>query len=264
MHPDRITQIVQFALARARREDFGFGYLGEIHLLKLLYLADLAHAEAHGGESYTGISWVFFNFGPWSRDAWEHLESVLAAPEIEPRNQIAGAFERRTYRFRYERDGDDAFFALDSKLPPVVTRAVSSAVHEFGADTKRLLHHVYNTLPMRGTIPGSVIDLSQFVVGEAIQARITQVVAPALSKTQQKKADDAQARLRESIAAKAAAKQAARVIPPALNAQELAALEELTRVLTEDEDEVPTDLHGDLVFSPELWQSNFRTEHGLS
>ena len=61
MHPDRITQIIQFALARARREEFGFGDLGEIHLLKLLYLADLAHAEAHGGESYTGISWVFFS-----------------------------------------------------------------------------------------------------------------------------------------------------------------------------------------------------------
>jgi len=36
------------------------------------------------------------------------------------------------------------------------------------------------------------------------------------------------------------------------------------RALAEDEDQAPTDLHGDLVFSPELWQSNFRTEHGLS
>jgi hypothetical protein len=265
MHTDRITQIIQFALARARREDHGFGDLGVIHLLKLLYLADLAFAEAHGGESFSGIPWVFYHFGPWNREAWEHTVAVLEAPEIEPRSQISGAFERRTYRFRYERDGDEVFSALDSRLPLEVTRTVSSAVHEYGADTKRLLHHVYNTTPMRATIPGCPIDFSRFIIGEATQVRTAQAAPPELSKTQQKKADDAKAHLRDSIATKAAARQAALLIPlPALNEKELAALEELTRILSEDEDQAPMDLHGEMVFSPEFWSSDFRREHGLS
>ena len=137
--------------------------------------------------------------------------------------------------------------------------------HEYGADTKRLLHHVYNTAPMRATIPGNPIDFSRFVIGEATQARTALVAAPELSKTQQKKADDAKAHLRGCIASKAAARQAARIVPlPALNEEELAAMEEITRILSEDEDQAPMDLHGEMIFSPEFWSSEFRREHGLS
>ena len=49
-----------------------------------------------------------------------------------------------------------------------------------------------------------------------------------------------------------------------MNEKELAALEELTRILSEDEDQAPMDLHGEMVFSPEFWSSDFRREHGLS
>jgi len=264
MHPDRITQIIQFALAKARREDFGIGDLGVIHLLKVLYLADLAYAQTHAGETYTDIQWVFHNFGPWSKDAWGHTVDVLEAPEIEPHTQIASSFERKTYRFRDEREGDEVFFSLERSLPPEVSQAVGAAVHEYGSDTKGLLHYVYNTAPMRATVPGDRIDFTGLDDMGLTQARAPQMTAPTLSITQQKKADHAKALLRESIAAKAAARQAARIIPlPTLNEKELAALEELTRILSEDEDQAPTNLHGELVFSPEFWRSDFRREHGL-
>jgi hypothetical protein len=263
MHLDRIAQIIRFALARARREDHGYGDLGMIHLIKLLYLADLAYARTHAGETYTGIPWKFHHFGPWEKGAWETSVSVLDAPDIELK-VAPGAFERKTFRLRDHGEADQINAELERVLPSEVTREVVSAVHEFGTDTKRLLHHVYTTEPMRAAIPGASISFDG-LEGPTPYTLIPLVIAPAISKTQQNNVDAAKAKLRESIAAKAAVRQAARVIPlPALNERELAALEELNRLLAEDEDPASTDLHGEMVFSPELWNSDFRRVHGLS
>lgn len=264
MNPDRVAQVIQFALAKAGRENFGFGDLGVIHLLKLLYLADYAFAQGHGGETFTGIPWVFHHFGPWNKEAWSHTTAVLEAPGIEPRVHLAGAFEKRTFRFKDKREGDEIFYNLDRLLPHEVSRAVGAAVHEYGSDTKRLLHYVYKTPPMRAAIPGASIDFAEFAISDPPRISPPQLDTPSASNTQKRKEEEARARLRESIAEKAASRQNARVNPyPPLNEREIEALNEITRLLSEDEDQAPTDLHGELVFSPEFWQSDFRREHGL-
>jgi len=233
-------------------------------LLKLLYLADLAYAQAHAGETYTGIEWEFHNFGPWSKSAWERAVVVLDAPAIECRTQIRGAFERTTFRFMDKDDADGIFLQLDHLLPPVIVREVGTAVHEFGSDTKRLLHHVYKTAPMRTALPGDRIDFTG-VPNPSASVSFQKPEIQQLSNTQQKKVDAAQARLRASIKEKAEARKATRVVPwSVLSAKEMAALEEITRILSEDEDQAPTDLHGEMVFTPEFWRSDFRREHGLS
>lgn len=264
MNPERVTQIIRFALAKAGREDFGYGDLGVIHLLKLLYLADFAFAQAHKGETFTGIDWYFHHFGPWNKDAWSHAIAVLDSPEIEPITRFAGGFEKKTFRFRDSQDGDEIFIQIDELLPKEVSRTVGAAVHEYGSDTKRLLHHVYTTPPMRATVPGARIDFMEFATEVGGIVPLPKIEAPNISKTQQKRIEDGKARLRESIAAKAAQKQKARVNPyPPLNEEEAGALEEITRILSEDEDQAPTELHGAMTFSPEFWQSDFRREHGL-
>lgn len=264
MNPDRVSQVIQFALAKAGREDFGFGDLGVIHLVKLLFLADYAFSQGHGGETFTGIQWVFHHFGPWNKEAWSQTTAVLEDPGIEPRAHLAGAFEKKTFRFRDRREGDEIFYHLERLLPHEVTRAVSAAVHEYGSDTKRLLHYVYKTPPMRAAIPGEPIDFSELPGGDLPPFRPAQSEAPSISNTQKRKEEEVRARLRESIAAKAATRQIARINPyPPLNEKEVEALDEITRLLSEDEDQAPLDLHGELVFSPEFWQSDFRREHGL-
>ena len=37
-----------------------------IHLIKCVYLADLAYDKEHNGQTYTGIPWRFYHFGPWA------------------------------------------------------------------------------------------------------------------------------------------------------------------------------------------------------
>jgi hypothetical protein len=56
LNPARIEAVLGYALAVAAQADHPRDReLGPIHLLKYLYLADLAHAETHGGESYSGV-----------------------------------------------------------------------------------------------------------------------------------------------------------------------------------------------------------------
>lgn len=262
MNQEKVAQIIRFALAKARREDHGSGSLGVIHLLKLLYLADLAHSQAHGGESFTGISWIFYHYGPWDKGAWETTTAVLEDPEIESVAYTGQNFEKRTYRFIDESLAHRLFEDLDTSLPKEVTRAVGNAVHEFGSDTNRLLHYVYLTDPMRAANPGGPI---YFPAGPPPFPGKPLEQPPSLSATKRKKIEEAKAQLRATIAARAAEKQAKRVVPPpVLNERECAALEELTRLLGEDEDGVPADFHGDLTFSQDFWTSEFRREHGLS
>ena len=210
MRQDRISQIVRFALARAKQEDHGFQDLGVIHILKLLYLADLAYARTHGGATFTEVPWIFFHFGPWERESWGFCGTVLDAPEIEKRAR-GGAFERTTFRLVNEEEADHLYQELDRTLPSEVSREVRWAVHEFGTDTKRLLHHVYKTEPMLRAVPGQPIDFSGFQA-LTYQGQLAPVV-PAPSRTQQKRAEEAKRQLRDSIAEKAAVRQAARVVP---------------------------------------------------
>jgi hypothetical protein len=55
MDQDRIDHVIQLAVLVAGREDDPFDReLGPIHLIKYVYLADLAHAERHGGRRTRG------------------------------------------------------------------------------------------------------------------------------------------------------------------------------------------------------------------
>ena len=59
MDQTRVAALLEFALATAAREDLGERELGEIHLLKMVYLADLAYAKTHQGQTLTKVPWVF-------------------------------------------------------------------------------------------------------------------------------------------------------------------------------------------------------------
>ncbi len=79
MNPARIEEVFGYALAVAAQADHPRDReLGPIHLLKYLYLADLAHAETHDGETYSGVSWRFHKFGPWAVEAFQQIEPAMA------------------------------------------------------------------------------------------------------------------------------------------------------------------------------------------
>lgn len=76
---DKIDLIIQFALLAAGDEDDFFDrQLGPIHLIKYVYLADLSFAKRNNGESFTGVDWEFYKFGPWSQQVNERVEPALS------------------------------------------------------------------------------------------------------------------------------------------------------------------------------------------
>jgi hypothetical protein len=54
MDINKVDLLLKYILAAAGQEDYGNREVGPIHLIKYVYLADLAFAEKHEGETFTG------------------------------------------------------------------------------------------------------------------------------------------------------------------------------------------------------------------
>jgi hypothetical protein len=54
MNINKVDLLLKYILAVAGQEDYGNREVGPIHLIKYVYLADLAFAEKHGGETDHG------------------------------------------------------------------------------------------------------------------------------------------------------------------------------------------------------------------
>lgn len=135
--------MIQHALVAASELEFPYNSLTTTALIKLVYIADLVHAERHG-MSFTGARWLFLHFGPWA---------AMVDARLEPATRAIGG-EIRTF------DGGIAFGAgrgtearPPGEVPVVVRIAVRSAVVKFQGETSRLLHFVYRTGPMLRAAP---------------------------------------------------------------------------------------------------------------
>jgi hypothetical protein len=167
----RIDQLLQFVLATAGQEDdFADRQLGPIHLIKYAYLADLAYAEDHSGETFTHIPWRFHHFGPWSAEVYERiypaLQEVGAACKSVP-SKYEGDFTR------WSLVDDELYRRLGGELPSSVVRSVKQYVHKFSGSTEDLLHFVYTTWPMLRSKPEEIID---FTLSVSLAERLNKAI----------------------------------------------------------------------------------------
>lgn len=157
---ERIDRLIQFALLTAGQEDeYVDRWLGPIHLVKYVYLADLAHARTNEGKTYTGIPWKFHNYGPWDYPCFERIEPALAAINAEKKVISSQQFEDDYNRWCIK--DSQLHDELQQKLPIGVAGAITKFVHQFGTDTNGLLHYVYKTLPMINAAPGETLDFTK-------------------------------------------------------------------------------------------------------
>jgi hypothetical protein len=154
----RIHNILKFALAVAsQNDDWRSRELGPIHLIKYLYLADLAFAREHEGKTYTGLSWRFHKFGPWCEEAFNELDPALSSINAEKKN-ISSKYEDDFTRWK----NMDPYLAddLEKNLEVTVSLRIKWAVQKFGPDTEDLLHYVYDTKPILNACPGNFLDFT--------------------------------------------------------------------------------------------------------
>lgn len=213
MNAARVDLVIQYALLEAgRQDDFFDRELGPIHFVKYVYLADLAHAERHGGESFTGAPWKFFHYGPWAPEVHDRIRPALAAIDAEEKTISSSRYESDF--IRWSKVDDELHAEIERQLPSEVVSLLKRCVRTFGKDTSELLHFVYATPPMLRAAPNESLRFEQ---APSSPATTTEGAAP-LSVKQQKRQDarerETKKRVAEKIAQRRAQQSARRAAPP--------------------------------------------------
>lgn len=181
-------------------DDFKDRSLGPIHIIKYLYLADLALAAKNGGQTFTGIRWRFHHFGPWATEAWESLDRALGKTGAT-KNTFESQYDDKE-NVRWVWKDDVAYVEHERELPLVVVSAIRRAVHQFGTDTFPLLHHVYKTEPMLNAAPEEYLDFSFAVPDESHASKGGDVIDMSLSKKKMKARKKRLQELKDRVRAK--------------------------------------------------------------
>jgi hypothetical protein len=206
MNIDRVDKIIQYALLVAGEEDdFRDRQLGPIHLIKYVYLADLAYAEYNNGESFTGVKWQFYKFGHWAQEVHQRIEPALLFINAEKKTFQSNYGDKEEW-IRWRADDDSSMNDLKQELPLIVKSTLQSDVHRFGQATSELLAYVYSTEPMLSAAPNEFLSFSTFKT-PPIHPLPEQRSKNVLSKKKQKKLKEKMRNLKAKAAEKLAAKR---------------------------------------------------------
>lgn len=258
MDPARLDLVVQYALAAAAQEDDPWHReLGPIHLIKYAYLADLAYASRHGGETYTGAPWRFYHFGPWALEVNEEIERFAGEAGVERRTFVSAKYDGE--RSRYRLQDHTTIERIGRTLPGEVASTIRHAVHEFTNDTYALLNHVYLTRPMLQAKPGERLSFEGgSAAPEEIAPASVDSAAPSASwKQRREKAAemaDLRKRVRERLAERVSRRSPAVLPEPRYDAvffEGLAWLDELAGSPIQPGE-------AEAVFSDDIWKSGTR------
>jgi len=183
MDNSKIDKILQYALLVAGDEDdFRDRQLGPIHLIKYVYLADLAYAKTHKGETFTGVNWQFYKFGPWSQAVNKRIEPALLSIGAE-KLTFPSDYDDKDDWVRWKPVGNDQQLSIERELPFEITSSVRRFVHKYGQATPDLLSYVYSTEPMLLAAPNEFLD---FRCLAQKQGKNYEKHSPPLSKKKQK------------------------------------------------------------------------------
>ena len=208
-----IDLLLKFALAVAGEEDFDNRLLGPIHLIKLVYLADLAYAKRNDGKTFTGIKWKFHHFGPWANEVYERIEPVVVETGAEVKRYSHPKYADDF--IRYLLLDEDLYKKLENCLPLEIVTAMKQAIRKFGDDTQSLLAFVYQTEPMLKAAPGEFLSF-EGLSGERLTNDGVDESKDVLSAKAKKKRKQKIKELREKFREKLAQKRSSQkmVTPP--------------------------------------------------
>ena len=162
MDAQRFHAVLRYCLLVASRsDDFAFRCVGPIHLLKYAYLADMDFAKFNKGATFTGVEWVFHNFGPWSTDAFMQIEPALTEFGAEKQTFQSQFGDKDCVRWKLSAEAEAD--QIERSLPVEIKHAIGNYFRRFGNDTAALLHFVYSTPPMLSAAPGERLDFAVVV-----------------------------------------------------------------------------------------------------
>lgn len=254
MNKQNIDKIYQFAvLVAGDLDDFVSSRLGPIHLLKYLYLADLCHAKRTFGESYSGIEWQFYNFGPWSSEAHARMEESLKYIHVDV-NELDSKYGEGEIKRFYKKD-DFLLKDIRRAIPTHITIELSKQIKLHSSDTASLLHEVYATPPMLHAAPGEKLQMYTPKYFEIEKKPVLQLAEDSLSNKAKKRLKEKLAKAKTSISQKANREELINPSPsPRYDKLYAEGLEKLNSLETEEFTEAQIEVQ----FDSTVWKSGAR------
>jgi len=259
---EKIDFLLQYVLVVAGQDTGWDREIGMIHLIKYVYLADLAYAENHNGQLYTGIPWRFYHFGPWAEEVYQRIEPALMAIGAE-KKIIPNPRDEKDV-IRWIKSDDELFDRLGNQLDLIVMGCIQKDVRRFGSDTPELLDFVYRTRPMVNAAPGEYLDFN-ILRSEAVSEDRVQpgIASKELTVRQKKKRKSALSDLKKRINARLDEKLKQRIVcaaPPRYDEVFSSGIEWLN-----SSSEEPLDSGEYMaVISDEMWKSKARYDPDIS
>jgi hypothetical protein len=175
----RVDLLLQYILLVAGENDEpAERELGPIHLIKYVYLADLANARRCQGRTFTGAAWQFYKFGPWTQEVNERIQPALHGIGANVRT-FPSDYEGKDSWERWSLRDEQILRQREKAIPAYITLRLTPEVRKFGKDTPALLEHVYRTAPMLEAAPGDLLDFAS-VAPPMVVARTMDHAAPLL------------------------------------------------------------------------------------
>jgi len=257
----KVDKLIQYIVLVAGQEDDAYDReLGPIHLIKYLYLADLAYAASHDGQTYTGLPWRFHHYGPYCQEAFQRLEPALLAIDADQKTIQSIHYENDFTR--WFKSDDELHDQFSRQLDLSVTGAIHRAVHKFGTDTAQLLDFTYKTKPMLNAAPGDTLD---FTLAKAetqpAEASPSPECEPLTRRQERKRAEQLsqlKSKLKQRLSTRTQPKF--KYTPPRYDEVFLKGLEQLDAAVGESIS--PGDYRAS--FSEDIWKSKARSDPGLS
>jgi hypothetical protein len=255
--PRKVDLLVQYAVGAAAREDFPDNRLGPIHILKYIYLADLAFAQKHG-TTFTEAPWTFFHFGPWCPAVHHRIQSAVSAARLETITVEGdyGEFIRYFTRDLGLRD------RLEPDLPIEVSRAIDKALKKYGTNTPALLEAVYLTKPMRFAAPGDTLVFDDYERQDPVHST-AQEPRRTLTAKQEKNRNQKLRELKERVRAQFAGVSSP-VVPMSYTPPRYdEVFTEGTHLLNQQQTDPVEECDVDLTFDDSIWESDMRRDEDV-
>ena len=250
---NKIDNLLQFILLEAGRdEDFKSRSLGEIHLIKYVYLADLKFAEENNGQTYTGLPWRFHHFGPWETSLWKQIDPALKKINAEKQELSSDKYGDFV---RWQLSDDVLYEEKRKNLPLIIKVTLPKYIQKFCNYTPELLHFVYATYPMLKVAPEELLNFTPLSLPSFDN---TQEVSPILTKRQQKKRKEALNRIHEKLKEHRLKNPPKKRVPPPIPPIYDEIFEEGVKVLDSLAGKQIEPSKGIISFSDDIWHSKSR------
>lgn len=234
---ERIEELITFVVLTTS--------VNRTRLMKYVYLADLAYAKTHAGETYTGANWRFLHFGPWSSDVNDAIDSAM---------QKAGA---EVVTYEHGEHGEHAYWRVRESNRPKKPNVNVTAAMEIERAAKNyeplpdLLHRVYATAPVLNAGPNEPLDFSTALTEPP---PTWQTVEPLTAK-QQKKLKSALAEVHKKIDERRAQQPRKRIKVTPVYSQDFFAIE---KAVDEQMGPAIEPEEVELTFEESIWKSGAR------